>query len=127
MIGAGIRWGAAMTNELQQLPSTMQQLRQGVDNFEETTRLMAGNAARLNEILDLYSRALGEAASRSSDVARLMQRQIDAITETASPEAVRGALGEVGRAVEAMARLNPLWPLVAGARDDGARDSAADS
>jgi methyl-accepting chemotaxis protein len=127
MIGAGIRWGAAMTSELQQLPSTMQQLRQGVDNFEETTRLMAGNAARLNEILDLYSRALGEAASRSSDVARLMQRQIDAITETASPEAVRGALGEVGRAVEAMARLNPLWPLVAGARDDGAGDSADDS
>ncbi|MDH3296016.1 MAG: hypothetical protein OER95_16995 [Acidimicrobiia bacterium] len=114
LVGAGIRWSAAMTNELQHLPTTLQQLRRGVENFEEATRVMASSAARFNDILDLYSRSLGQAAERSAGLARLMQRQVEALTETASPDVVRDVLGEVGRAVETMARLNPLWPAISG-------------
>ena len=117
LAGLGLRWGFAMANELQELPATLARLRRGTEHFETTTRQMAASAAQLEQILELYSRILGEAADRNAEMTRLVQRQMESLAGATNPEAVKETLGEVGRAVESIARLTPFWPLVA-ERDD---------
>ncbi|MGI8492956.1 MAG: hypothetical protein ACR2KC_05970 [Acidimicrobiales bacterium] len=104
-------WRKEVTTELRSLPETLRMLREGVDNFQRITKRLLDITDGLEQVTRLYVGGISDARKRVEDVNRALQKQV------ASPasEVVVSAVTDLGEALAAMARLNPLWPRLSSA------------
>ena len=104
-------WLRRLTDEVSQLPDTMQRLRHGAANFELTGERLAKSSASLEEIADLYQSTIAESGRRSAQAVDALRAQVDALAEAAgSPDRIVAAMTDVQRAFDTIADLNPFWP-----------------
>lgn len=97
-------WRRALTYEVVALPSTLQQFRVGIDNFQRITARLLDATDALEQLTRLHVGDLTDARKQIEDINRLLREQM------ASPAAdlVLGAVGGLSDALSSMSRMNPL-------------------
>ena len=108
-------WQRRLTEELTELPDTLQRLRQGATNFELVSRRLEKSSDGLEQATKLYEATLADSTRRSADVAKTLRAQVDSLAAAGSPDRVLSTLRDVQRTVETLSEMNPLWPK---SRDD---------
>jgi hypothetical protein len=97
-------WRRELTSEMAALPSTLQQFREGVSNFQRITARLLDATDTLEQFTRLYVGGLADARRQVEEVNRVLKEQV------ASPasDLVLGAVSELTDVLTSVARLNPL-------------------
>lgn len=104
-------WRRELTDELVQLPDTMQRLREGAANFQTVGERLAKSSASLERISDIYESTIAESGKRSAQAIDVLKSQVEALAGgPATPESLSSSMDEMQRAFESIAELNPFWP-----------------
>ncbi len=104
-------WWREVSSELAQLPTTLQQMREGAANFQLVGQRLAESSSALEELTRLYGKTLRQTVRRSTEAAESLRSQIDRLSEAAvAPDTLASAASELQRTVESLAAMNPFWP-----------------
>ena len=97
-------WRRELTTEMVALPSTLQQFREGVSNFQRITTRLLDATDTLEQFTKLYIGGLADTRRQVEEVNRVLKEQV------ASPasDLVLGAVSELTDVLASVARLNPL-------------------
>lgn len=113
--GPAFDWYRRLAAEVVQLPDTLARLREGAANFQLVGERLAASSAALEQITRLYESTVADGAKRMADAAEAVRQQVDRLPGAgAAAEAMGAVLGELQRALGALARSNPFWPSSAG-------------
>jgi hypothetical protein len=99
-------WRRQLAAELSALPQTLNQLREGVENFRRVTQRLVDSTTGIEQFNDMQSGALSEMRQRVDDANRAVREQLAAVP---GGERLVGALEDLTDAMATIARLNPLW------------------
>jgi hypothetical protein len=100
-------WRRQLATELALLPETLNQLRDGVENFRRVTQRLVDATAGIEQLNEMQSGALSEVRQRVEEANRVIRDQITAVP---GGERMAGALEDLSETLATMARLNPFWP-----------------
>jgi hypothetical protein len=97
-------WRRELISEMAALPSTLQQFREGVSNFQRITARLLDATDTLEQFTRLSVGGLADARRQVEEVNRVLKEQV------ASPagDLVLGAVSELTDVLTSVARLNPL-------------------
>jgi DNA repair ATPase RecN len=103
-------WWRDLSSEVAQLPTTLQQMREGAANFQLVGQRLAESSTALEELTRLYGKTLRQTVRRSTEAAESLRSQIDRLSEGAvAPDTLASAASELQRTVESLAAMNPFW------------------
>jgi hypothetical protein len=97
-------WRRQLTSELVALPSTLQEFREGVTNFQRITTRLLDATDTLEQFSRLYMSGLADTRRQVEEVNRVLREQVG----SPATDLVIGAVGELTDALSSMVRLNPL-------------------
>ena len=98
-----------MQAELAALPETLRQFKEGVANLRAVSQRLADVTEAMERLSPLSPAAAADAARRLEDAfARVQTQAATARATIPGADTVNAAIEELGRAVSAMADLNPL-------------------
>jgi ABC-type transporter Mla subunit MlaD len=100
-------WRRQLTSELAQLPDTLTQLREGVENFRRVTQRLVDATAGIEQLNEMQTGAYSEVRQRVEEANRAIRDQLTAVP---GGDRMAGALEDLSETLGAMARLNPFWP-----------------
>lgn len=97
-------WRRQVTSELVALPSTLQEFREGVTNFQRITTRLLDATDTLEQFTRLYMGGMADTRRQVEEVNRVLREQVG----SPATDLVIGAVGELTDALSSMVRLNPL-------------------
>lgn len=97
-------WRRQVTSELLALPSTLQEFREGVTNFQRITTRLLDATDTLEQFTRLYMNGMADTRRQVEEVNRVLREQVG----SPATDLVIGAVGELTDALSSMVRLNPL-------------------
>jgi hypothetical protein len=97
-------WRRQVTTELLALPSTLQEFREGVTNFQRITTRLLDATDTLEQFTRLYMNGMADTRRQVEEVNRVLRDQVG----SPATDLVIGAVGELTDALSSMVRLNPL-------------------
>jgi hypothetical protein len=97
-------WRRQVTSELLALPSTLQEFREGVTNFQRITTRLLDATDTLEQFTRLYMNGMADTRRQVEEVNRVLRDQVG----SPATDLVIGAVGELTDALSSMVRLNPL-------------------
>ena len=97
-------WRRQVTSELVALPSTLQEFREGVSNFQRITTRLLDATDTLEQFTRLYMNGMADTRRQVEEVNRVLREQVG----SPATDLVIGAVGELTDALSSMVRLNPL-------------------
>ncbi|HWD51504.1 MAG TPA: hypothetical protein VG412_03830 [Acidimicrobiales bacterium] len=97
-------WRRQVTTELIALPSTLQEFREGVTNFQRITTRLLDATDTLEQFTRLYTTGVADTRRQVEEVNRVLREQVG----SPATDLVIGAVGELTDALSSMVRLNPL-------------------
>ena len=100
-------WRRQLVTELGLLPETLNQLRDGVENFRRVTQRLVDATAGIEQLNEMQAGALNEVRQRVDEANRAIREQLTAVP---GADRVAGALDDLTETLATVARLNPFWP-----------------
>jgi hypothetical protein len=97
-------WRRQLTSEVVALPSTLQEFREGVSNFQRITSRLLDATDALEQFTRLYMSGMADTRRQVEEVNRLLREGVG----SPASDLVIGAVGELTDALSSMVRLNPL-------------------
>jgi hypothetical protein len=97
-------WRRQVTTELIALPTTLQEFREGVTNFQRITTRLLDATDTLEQFTGLYVNGVADTRRQVEEVNRVLREQVG----SPATDLVIGAVGELTDALSSMVRLNPL-------------------
>jgi hypothetical protein len=97
-------WRRQVTSELVALPSTLQDFREGVTNFQRITTRLLDATDTLEQFTRLYTDGMADTRRQVEEVNRVLREQVG----SPATDLVIGAVGELTDALSSVVRLNPL-------------------
>ena len=97
-------WRRQVTTELIALPTTLQEFREGVTNFQRITTRLLDATDTLEQFTGLYMNGVADTRRQVEEVNRVLREQVG----SPATDLVIGAVGELTDALSSMVRLNPL-------------------
>jgi hypothetical protein len=88
-------------------PETLAQLREGLENFRRVTQRLVDATAGLDQLNEMQSGALSDMRRRLEEANRVFHEQVSAVP---GGDRMAGALEDLSDTLAAMTRWNPLWP-----------------
>jgi hypothetical protein len=112
------KWRRQLIAELAALPETLRLFREGIDNFQRITKRLLDATESIEQFSRVYEGAMADSRRRIEEAGAALRDQL-----AAGPgDPVRAAVGDVAKALAAMAELNPLWPRTAGSAGSAGPD-----
>ena len=96
-------WRRQVTSELLALPSTLQEFREGVTNFQRITTRLLDATDTLEQFTRLYMNGMADTRRQVEEVNRVLRDQVG----SPATDLVIGAVGELTDALSSMVRLEP--------------------
>lgn len=97
-------WRRQLTSEVIALPSTLQEFREGVSNFQRITTRLLDATDTLEQFTRLYMNGMTDTRRQVEEVNRMLREGVGG----PASDLVIGAVGELTDALSSMVRLNPL-------------------
>lgn len=97
-------WRRQLTSEIIALPSTLQEFREGVSNFQRITSRLLDATDALEQFTRLYMNGMADTRRQVDEVNRMLREGVG----SPASDLVIGAVSELTDALSSMARLNPL-------------------
>jgi hypothetical protein len=97
-------WRRQLTSEVIALPSTLQEFREGVSNFQRITSRLLDATDALEQFTRLYMNGMADTRRQVEEVNRMLREGVG----SPASDLVIGAVSELTDALSSMARLNPL-------------------
>jgi hypothetical protein len=97
-------WRRQLTSEVIALPSTLQEFREGVSNFQRITSRLLDATDALEQFTRLYMNGMADTRRQVDEVNRMLREGVG----SPASDLVIGAVSELTDALSSMARLNPL-------------------
>lgn len=97
-------WRRQLTSEVVALPSTLQEFREGVSNFQRITSRLLDATDALEQFTRLYMNGMADTRRQVEEVNRMLREGVG----SPASDLVIGAVGELTDALSSMVRLNPL-------------------
>jgi hypothetical protein len=98
-------WRRQLTSEVIALPSTLQEFREGVSNFQRITSRLLDATDALEQFTRLYMNGMADTRRQVEEVNRMLR---EGVVGSPASDLVIGAVSELTDALSSMARLNPL-------------------
>jgi hypothetical protein len=97
-------WRRQLTTELVALPTTLQDFREGVNNFQRITTRLLDATDTLEQFTGMYVSGMADTRRQVEEVGRVLREGMG----SPASDLVIGAVGELTDALSSMVRLNPL-------------------